>query len=132
KKNIIKPITSEPILVITKNEIPKVLIPASTEIPTEVAHFDDLYIENENQSMLELPICIGNSNKLLFNVKITPENDTFQKGDRINLSVEISSDKILYIKASIGNQQVIVTPMNPFANKELTTEERIILEAEKR
>ncbi|WP_372947824.1 Hsp70 family protein [Mariniphaga sp.] len=132
KKNIIKPITSEPILVITKDEIPKVLIPASSEIPTEIAHFDDLYIENENQSQLELPICIGSSNKLLFNVKITPDNGVFNKGDRVNISVEISADKILYIKASVGNQQVIVTPVNPFSNKELTTEERMILEAEKR
>ena len=131
KKNIIKPITSEPILVITKDEVPRLLIPASAEIPTELAHFDDLVIENESQDMLELPICIGNSNKLLFNVKIAPESGSFKRGERISLTVEISADKILYIKASVGGQQVIVTPVNPFSNKELTTEERIILEAER-
>jgi len=132
RKNIIKPITSEPIIVITKEEIPKVLIPASAEIPYEIVHFDDLYIDRDNQSMVELPICIGNSNKLLFNVKIVSESGTFKKGDNVNLSVEISADKVLYIRAAIGDQQVIVTPVNPFLNKELTTEERIILEAEKK
>ena len=130
-KNIIKPITSEPILVITRDEIPKVLIPPSTEIPTELAHFEDLYIDRDYQTLLELPICIGNSNKLLFNVKIAPESGSFKRGDKVSLSVEISADKILYIRASVGGQQILVTPMNPFSNKELTTEERLILEAEK-
>ncbi|WP_372775244.1 Hsp70 family protein [Mangrovibacterium sp.] len=130
-KNIIKPITSEPILVITRDEIPKILIDPSTEIPTELAHFEDLYIDRDNQTLLELPICIGNSNKLLFNVKISPESGSFNRGDKVSLSVEISADKILYIRASVGGQQIMVTPMNPFSNKELSTVERMILEAEK-
>lgn len=132
RKNIIKPITSEPILVITKEDIPKILIPASAEIPYDISHYDDLIVDRDNQSMIELPICIGSSNKLLFNVKITAESGTFKKGDLVKLSVEISADKILYIRAAVGNQQVLVTPVNPFLNKELTTDERVILEAERK
>ena len=69
-KCIIQPITSEPIIVITKDRLPKILIPAGTQIPSNIQTIDDLVTSRDNQEIIELPICVGNANKLLFNLKI--------------------------------------------------------------
>jgi len=51
--------------------------------------------------------------------------------DKIKISITVSSDKVLHIKATCGEQQVMVEPLSPFANKELTARERIIYRAER-
>jgi molecular chaperone DnaK (HSP70) len=73
-KNIIQPITSEPILVITKDETPKVILRAGTHIPCDLMAIDDLVTNHDGQSAIELPICLGNINKLLYNIKIVSSN----------------------------------------------------------
>lgn len=130
-KNIIQPITSEPLLVITKNDLPKVLLRAGTHIPCEKIIIDDL-VTQQGQKAIELPICLGNVNKMLYNIKIISDDlNGFDANTPIKLEIEINSDKLLIAKATAVGKTISVEPMNPFANKELSSEERIILAAER-
>lgn len=131
-KNIIQPITSEPFLVITKDETLKVILKAGTHIPCDLIVIDDLVTYQDGQQSIELPICLGNINKLLYNIKIvcgSPQG--FKRNTPVKLELEITTDKLLLARASALNQSVFVEPINPFANKELTTEQRIVLKAER-
>lgn len=69
-KCLIQPITSEPILIITKDDRPKIILPAGTEIPCNTIEIDDLVTSRDGQKIVELPICVGNTTKMLFNLKI--------------------------------------------------------------
>lgn len=131
-KNIIQPITSEPFLVITKDETPKVILRAGTHIPCDLIVIDDLVTNQDGQQTIELPICLGNINKLLYNIKIVSGNsEGFKRNTSVRLELEITTDKLLLARATAAGQQVMVEPINPFANKELSTEQRIVLKAER-
>lgn len=131
-KNIIQPITSEPFLVITKDETPKVILKAGTHIPCDLIVIDDLVTSQDGQQAIELPICLGNVNKLLYNIKIVSSSSIgFKRNTPVKLELEITTDKLLLARATSVGQSVMVEPINPFANKELTTEQRIVLKAER-
>lgn len=129
-KCIIQPITSEPIFVITKDTTNKVLIPAGTTIPCDTVVIDDLIPTKDHQEAIELPICVGNENKMLFNLKITRDGG-FLTTAQVTLALEITAEKLLLAKAHCMGVSCMVEPQNPFANKELSTEERIVLRAER-
>ena len=131
-KCIIQPITSEPILVITKDEQPKIILPAGTQIPCNTIIIDDLVTSRDGQKVIELPICVGDVRKLLFNLKIeSPLPQGFPLNCPVQLVIEVNSDKMLIAKAKCQGVVCQVEPLNPFANKELTTEERVALKAER-
>lgn len=131
-KNIIQPITSEPFLVITKDVTPKIILKAGTHIPCDLIVIDDLVTSQDGQQAIELPICLGNVNKLLYNVKIVSSSSSgFKRNIPVKLELEITTDKLLLARATSVGQSVMVEPINPFANKELTTEQRIVLKAER-
>jgi len=131
-KNIIQPITSEPFLVITKDETPKVILRAGTHIPCDLIVIDDLVTDRDGQPAIELPICLGNVNKLLYNIKIVSGSPQgFKRNTPVKLELEITTDKLLLARATADGQSILVESINPFANKELTTEERIVLKAER-
>lgn len=131
-KNIIQPITSEPFIVITKDEVPKVILKAGTHIPCGLIVIDDLVTSHDGQQAIELPICLGNLNKILYNIKIVSGSQQgFKRNTPVKLELEITNDKLLLARASVVGQSVFVEPINPFANKELTTEQRIVLKAER-
>lgn len=131
-KNIIQPITSEPFLVITKDETAKVILRAGSHIPCDLIVIDDLVTSQDGQAAIELPICLGNINKLLYNIKIVcGDQNGFNKNTPVRLELEITTDKLLLARATAVGQSVFVEPINPFSNKELTTEERIVLKAER-
>ena len=89
-KNIIQPITSEPFLVITKDETPKVILKAGTHIPCDLIVIDDLVTSQDGQKAIELPICLGNLNKLLYNIQIVSANPQgFKRNTPVKLELEI-------------------------------------------
>ena len=51
--------------------------------------------------------------------------------DKIKLEFEINADKLLFIRAIAADVRVMVQPLSPFSNKEMTTEERIVFKAER-
>jgi molecular chaperone DnaK (HSP70) len=132
-KCIIQPITSEPILVITKDNTPRVLFAAGSPIPCDTIVVDDLVTSRENQEQIELPICIGTPQKVLHNLVIKPMNGMsgFPVNTPVQIVLEINADKLLLVKAMCMGQVCMVEPQNPFANKEMSTEERIVLVAER-
>ncbi|WP_029035869.1 Hsp70 family protein [Salinimicrobium xinjiangense] len=134
-KNLIQPITSEPIMLITKDgyrEIVDSIVEAGTVIPSDIKIVENLSPQKEGQEVIELPICVGSKNKLLYNIKLfNPDSNGFPKSTSVKLEIEINADKMLLIRASAGNKKLMVEPLSPFANKEMTTEERIIYKAER-
>lgn len=131
-KNIIQPITSEPFLVITKDETPKVILKAGTHIPCNLIVIDDLVTSQDGQKAIELPICLGNVNKLLYNIQIVSSNERgFQRNTLVKLEIEITSDKTINARATAAGIQATVQLENPFVNGEMTTEQRIVLKAER-
>lgn len=131
-KCIIQPITSEPLFVITTDTSTKVLIPAGTHIPCDTVIVDDLVTKRDGQRTIELPICVGNKNKMLFNLKITrADGEGFPINSPVKLVLELNVDKLLIAHAECLGMKCVVEPQNPFKNKELTTEERLVLLAER-
>lgn len=131
-KCLIQPITSEPILIITKDDQPKIILPAGTEIPCNTIEIDDLVTSRDGQKIVELPICVGNTTKMLFNLKIESSMPNgFPINTPIQLIIEVNADKMLIIHATCMGTICHVEPLSPFANKELTTEERAALKAER-
>lgn len=129
-KCLIQPITSEPIFVITKDTTPKVLAPAGTQIPSDTIIIDDLVTSKDKQDIVELPICVGSKNKILYILKIMNDGG-FPINSQVKIALEINADKLLLAQAQCMGIMCRIEPQNPFANKELTTEERIVLVAER-
>ena len=121
-KNLIDPITSEPILAMVKdgnNEILTVLLKAGTTIPCQDIIIDNLRPQKANQKIIEIPLYIGSKEKLLHNIKINCKNfNGFAITDKIKIFLSINSDKMLLVKATINdNQAATIEPLNPFSNK---------------
>ncbi|QSJ20307.1 Hsp70 family protein [Nostoc sp. UHCC 0702] len=129
--SLIRPITSEPIIVITRDRRLQTIISAGIEIPCPQKVFDFCTSE-EVQFKIQIPICVGNENKILTVIEIdAPTFSGFEPNTWVKLTCELNEDKVLNVSAAIGNKQVTSTMVNPLANRELTTEERIVFEAEK-
>lgn len=128
---VIRPITSEPIIVLTKDAQPTVLLPAGTEIPCQPVSYSGLRPSQDGQQVVELPICIGNKDKMLVNIELT-NPDGFRRDEAISVTVSVTADKLLNVTATCGGRVVEAEPQNPFANKELTTAERKVMEAKRK
>lgn len=134
-KNVIQPITSEPIMLISVKdgrEVVEPIIEAGTIIPSDVVTVNNLAPQRQGQQIIEMPICVGGKNKILYNILIHSDLDSgFSLNDKIRLDFEINADKMLICRASAGEKRIMVEPLSPFSNRELTSEERIKLKAEK-
>lgn len=130
---IIKPITSETIYVITLNGGLKDLLPAGTEIPSEDFFVNNLEVQSDGQSRLELPICVTNEDKILQVIEVLPSPEKpFLKGEKITLSCCMDENKLLIVKAKVGSRKISITQLNPLANKELTPEDTKMLLAQQK
>lgn len=120
--DMISPIVSEPILIILQNEELRILVKEGTEIPCRNITIDNLHPQRDGQQEIEIPICVSNKDKILTIVKVQSE-ERFDITDSIRLECEITHDKLVHFKAFIKDIQIAVEPVNPFANRSLTTEE---------
>lgn len=120
--DMIKPIVSEPILIILQNNIPRIIVREGTEIPFSGIAIEDLHPQKDDQKQIEIPICVSSKDKILSIIKISSENG-FRKSDKIRLECDISHDKLIFFRAFITDIEVQVEPLNPFANTALTTED---------
>lgn len=132
-KNIIDPITSEPILLLMKEEdeeYDRILLKAGTTIPCETIVIDDLKPQRDGQNILELPLCIGSRDKLLHNVKIEA-HEAFTMDSKIQLKVSINADKMLVVNAVVDGRTMYIEPLNPFRNQDVSVKEKQKFDAEK-
>jgi molecular chaperone DnaK len=131
-KNVIQPITSEPIMIVTKNFQMRTLVKEGTPIPCEKFIIDDLVPQREGQKTLEIPFCVSDTTKILQIITFdSPSSEGFRYNAPIKVECYITPDKLLHISATVNNQTVKVNPVNPYANRSLRTEERMVKEAEK-
>lgn len=127
--DFIQPITSETIYIITKNEILETIIPASSPVPNPSAFKTTLVVANREQSSIELPICVGNKNKLLGIITIDSDNAYFNIGDEVQVTASINQEKLLSITAQVAGKTVSSSILNPLSNEELTETESKLLKA---
>lgn len=130
---LINPITGPTIKLRMSNGLMKVLVPSGTEIPFEGQEIDDLKPQRANQEAIELPICLTSDSHILQNLKIEPVGRSgFSLSDRISLKVRITADKTLHVAAKVSSGEAVVTQLNPYSSKALSTRERIAAEGRKR
>ena len=131
-KTIVRPITSEPIVIITAGERPVPVIPAGTEIPFPEVVLDKFSTGDDEKSTIEIPICVSNEKKMLANLIIEdPLGIPFEPNTQITVTLEMNADKLLTAHASCRGSECNVVSENPFANTYLTDEEKKILEKER-
>lgn len=128
----VRPITSEAIVVITQGMHLFPVIPAGTEIPFSPVKFEGLSTGTALKKVVELPICVSNERKMLVNAKIESKNELpFPINAPIELTFEMTADKLLKVSAVCMNTVCEVNCENPFANSYLSDEERLILQTER-
>lgn len=131
--NIINPISSEPIFVVTNGiQNQRILVPAGTYMPSDDILIDDLETSKEGQSCIELPICVGNINKILCNFVIqAPDRSGFHHGERVKLKIRLTADKLLKGHVEVRGRTYEIDPLNPLSNKSLSPEDAAILKAQR-
>lgn len=121
--DLIQPIISETIYIITQNDSLTPVIPASSLVPSEQPFLLELVVKNNQQDLIELPLCVGNKNKLLGILSIKNDDEFFHKGDRVQVKAQINHEKLLLVETVVNNQIASTKILNPLANQELTTNE---------
>jgi len=128
--DLIRPITPEPIFVITRGGRLETVVPASTEVPSPTPFRTTLVVSRPNQLVVELPICVSNAGKLLGLVRLESAGpDGFKVGESVTVSASITHEKLLSIEADVGGTRVDAVILNPLANSELSPAETRMLEA---
>lgn len=131
--NIINPISSEPILVITKGlKESKVLVPAGTDMPSDEITIDDLVTSTDGQRQIELPICSGSADRILSNFIIKcPDAQGFSKGEKVTVRIRFTADKILKGIVEVRGRSYEIDPLNPLSNERLDDKEAAIRRAQR-
>lgn len=128
--DLIKPITSEPIFIVTKGGGLKMVVPSGSPVPSDKEFIEYLTVARTGQREIELPLCVSNENKLLGLIRITaPNSQGFQKGEKISVACSITHDKLLDVTVSVGDVVKKVPLLNPLSNSELSPKELAMLEA---
>ena len=132
--SVITPITSEDILVVVKGNEERVLVQSSTPVPTKKISVEGFEVSYDGQKTIEIPFCVGSKNKMLENfvIECPDRQNGYKKGDKVKFEVVITPDKVLQGHVWVNKKHFTLTPINPFANRELTTVERKVLELQKR
>lgn len=126
---IVRPITSEPIVVVTAGEQVLPIIPAGTEIPFPPVKIDQFSTGEKEMSAIEIPICVTNEKKMLANLKIAdPLGMPLPPKTQIVVTLEMNADKLLTAHATCMGIECVVVSENPFANTYLTDEEKKIMD----
>jgi molecular chaperone DnaK len=130
---IVRPITSEPILALTRDNADRILVPDGTEMPSATFRIEDLTVGRDDQRTIEIPLCVGGRHKILTVIRLSPTGaEAFAFGARVKLTGKMTIDKLLKVEAQVDGQSVVPDLVSPFANRSLTTRERQLLEAQRR
>jgi molecular chaperone DnaK (HSP70) len=131
--DLIHPITSEPIFVLTRNGGREIIVPASSKVPSPTTMQTQCRVAEQGQKVVELPICVSRRDKMLGILRIESSNPGgFNLDDEISIFSRITHEKLLEIEAKIGDERVTAALLNPLANRELSLAEQSLLEAKQR
>lgn len=129
---VVRPITSEAIVTITHGMNICPIIHAGTEIPFPAVKFNGLSTGDTPKAIVEIPICVSNEKKMLANVKIESKDGLpFPTDTPIELTFEMTADKLLKVSAVCMDSECVIKSENPFANSYLTDDEKLILQTER-
>lgn len=130
--NIINPITSEKIIVVLRDGETKTLIPAGSIIPTGAQVSEGLVVPKAGQKIVEVPLCVGSKNQVLSVLKIvSPRPEGYRLNESVKIELLITADKLLKAGVWIDGERHDITPVNPFANRELTELEAAVIKAQR-
>ena len=130
EQDLIRPITSEPIYVVTRLDNRELLIAAGSPVPSP-ATITTLTVDQDRQTRLDLPFCVSGRDKILAVVTVRPPVPPgyFDAGQTVRISCRISRDKLLAVKVYVGDATVASDILNPLANAELLPRSRRLLQA---
>jgi len=131
-KNIIRPITSEPIFIIASGGNLYPIVSAGTEIPSDEIEIDGFEIQSDGQRKIEIPICVTSADKILHIATITSKGSAgFRKKDPFKLLCRLTADKLLQIEGIVEGERYPIKSLSPLSNRPLNMHERAIYEAER-
>jgi len=124
----IAPIVSETISLQIENNKFVSLISQGDAIPYFKSLPDTLCVQRNGQKSIEIPIFVSGKVKMLENIIIFSDKETFQKDDKIRLTVEIDHNKIIIIKVFLNGKELKTENLSPFANEALTPFRKFVKE----
>lgn len=130
--SMVRPITSEPIVIITKDNHSVPVIAAGTEIPFPAVKINRFNTGEIEKNCIEIPVCVSNEKKMLANLRIeAPDGSAFPVNTPIEVTLEMNADKVLAVHATCQGKECTVESENPFANTYQTDDEKKIMLAER-
>ena len=130
--SMVRPITSEPIVIITKDNHSVPVIAAGTEIPFPAVIINRFNTGETEKNCIEIPICVSNEKKMLANLRIeASDGNVFPVNTPIEVTLEMNADKVLAVRATCQGKKCTVESENPFANTYQTDDEKKIMLAER-
>ena len=130
--SMVRPITSEAIVIITKDNHAVPVIAAGTEIPFLPVKLDRFNTGEREMARIEIPVCVSSEKKILANLKIdAPDDGVFPINTPIEVTLGMNADKVLSVHATCLGRECVIESENPFANTYQTDEERRIMLAER-
>lgn len=109
-ENLIQPISSESIGILTNNVDFYQLIPQSAKLPYK-AWIPKFSVQQNNQSQVELPFCIKSSENVVGNLKCAlPHGITVD--DVIEVEVELTLDKVFKAKVEVNGKYIGEAELN--------------------
>lgn len=122
--DVIQPITSESIMLVTANGGLEEILSSGSDVPTKAPHLSKFIVPRDGQSALELPICVSSEDKILQVLNIHPfKGESFHKGQELILQTRMTADKILEVLVMIDGIETRCEQLNPLSNTPLTAEE---------
>ena len=132
---IIKPISNQRIFtLLRKSSVDELtVVEAGVELPLGLRELNEFRPQRNGQQVIDIPFFLGDKSKELCNLKIQSKSTNgFNVEDKITLSIEIDTNKILKIRASLNNIDVIKEIENPFSFGGKSLKEKEIQKALKR
>lgn len=128
--DLIRPVTSEPICLITQGKKLEVLLSASTPLPSEPVTTTVKVAENM-QDRVELPICLSSPQRLLGKLDLLGGAVGFERGSLITVKAWLTHEKILHVQAECEGRRVESIITNPLSCESVSPEETEYLLAKK-
>lgn len=114
--DLIVPITSDPICVITRGRVLETLIPVSSPVPMPQPFEIKLEVPDNNQQQVDVPICSGTRERLVGIVSIKAGKGGFKRGDVVRVVGDISKEKVLDVKVTVAGVAAKAEIMSPLSN----------------
>lgn len=128
--DLIRPIISEPIMVVTKGGGLETIVPAGTEVPSATHYHTSLLVDRTGQQVIELPLCVTNESKLLGLLRLESSKAVgFRLGTKVDIRASITHDKLLAVTAAADGVAMATQITNPLSNSEVSRADGAMLEA---